>query len=389
MIEGGAIVSAYAIGFGGIAEAVSKMAFGNNVGAEVWMDEANLFSYGYGSIIAEATEEMVFRDVIRIGETKAQPVLIINGGEAEVDLETLYSANNQRFTTVYPMPQITTAATCNVAKNAAVALAAKDLPRLSRGLPVTAYLPVFDGTNSDYDTAAAFRRAGARVTSSVFCNFNSDAIFRSVAEMKKHIADCQILTFSGGFSAGDEPDGSGKFIANVLNYPEIAEEIARLLERGGLILGVCNGFQALIKSGLLPYGRVGAVTAASPTLFRNDINRHISCMATTRVASVASPWLAGFAVGDEHTVAMSHGEGKFVIINELAQKLFAAGQVAFQYTEGNNINGSEYSIEGIVSPTGQILGKMGHPERYDEGLFKNISGNKGQDLWGNAMRWFK
>ena len=203
---------------------------------------------------------------------------------------------------------------------------------------------------------------------------------------------------SGGFSAGDEPDGSAKFIVNVLNNKDIRDAVHALLDRGGLILGICNGFQALVKSGLLPYGRLGMVTCESPTLFRNDINRHISQMVTTRVASAASPWLAGFEPGDLHTVAVSHGEGKFVVSEKLARELFDAGQVAFQYvgpdgrptTEAPwNPNGSSYAIEGITSRDGRILGKMGHTERWEEHLFKNIEGNKRQDLFGNAVSYFR
>ena len=203
---------------------------------------------------------------------------------------------------------------------------------------------------------------------------------------------------SAGFSSGDEPDGSAKFIVNVLNNKDIRDEIHALLDRGGLILGICNGFQALVKSGLLPYGRLGMVTRESPTLFRNDINRHISQIVTTRVASTNSPWLSSFQVGDLHSIAVSHGEGKFVVSEALARELFAAGQVAFQYADaaGNptseapfNPNGSSYAIEGLVSKDGQILGKMGHSERYEEQVFKNIAGNKRQTLFENAVSYFR
>ncbi|MBR5056722.1 MAG: phosphoribosylformylglycinamidine synthase subunit PurQ, partial [Bacteroidales bacterium] len=198
--------------------------------------------------------------------------------------------------------------------------------------------------------------------------------------------------------SGDEPDGSGKFIADVIGNAKVGAAITALLERGGLILGICNGFQALVKSGLLPYGRLGRVTPTSPTLFRNDINRHVSCMATTCVVSPSSPWLAGFAPGDMHTIAVSHGEGKFVVSEEEARFLFERGQVAFQYADPvcggptmespYNPNGSYYAIEGILSPDGRILGKMGHSERYEEGLFKNITGNLDQPLFENAVKYF-
>ena len=249
-----------------------------------------------------------------------------------------------------------------------------------------AYIPVFPGTNCDYDTAKAFRKAGAEVKTTIFKNLTSQDVFDSIDEMKASIDECQILVFSGGFSAGDEPDGSGKFIANVINNKTIADSIHALLDCGGLILGICNGFQALVKSGLLPYGRLGKVTEYSPTLFRNDVNRHISMMVTTKVASVSSPWLSSFTLGEEHTIPISHGEGKFVCSEEMAKQLFDNNQVAFQYTE--NPNGSSYDIEGIISPDGQILGKMGHSERYEEGLFKNISGNLRQQIFENAVNYF-
>ena len=234
---------------------------------------------------------------------------------------------------------------------------------------------------------------------SVFCNLSADDIFRSIDTMASEIDNCHILMLSGGFSAGDEPDGSGKFIANVLNNKSIAAAIHRLIDRGGLILGICNGFQALVKSGLLPYGRLGLVTKESPTLFRNDINRHISQMVSTRVATTNSPWLAGMEIGDLHTIAVSHGEGKFVVSEELARELFLNGQVAFQYVDPveeeptmdspYNPNGSYYAIEGIISKDGHILGKMGHTERYEKNVFKNIDEELEQPLFENAVRYFR
>ncbi len=268
---------------------------------------------------------------------------------------------------------------------------------ISQSVKPIAFLPVFTGTNCDYDTAKAFTKAGAAVTTSVFRNLTDNDIFASIDEICKKISECHILVLSGGFSSGDEPDGSGKFIANVLNNAKVAEQIEALLGRGGLILGICNGFQALIKSGLLPYGRLGMVTEQSPTLFRNNINRHISMIATTRVSSVSSPWLSGFEIGQIHSVAMSHGEGKVVISDELAKELFEKNQIAFQYVDlqGNitmqepyNPNGSMYAIEGMISENGQILGKMGHSERYEENLFKNIYGNMQQNIFENAVNYF-
>jgi phosphoribosylformylglycinamidine synthase len=248
-------------------------------------------------------------------------------------------------------------------------------------------MPVFPGTNCDYDTAKAFRTAGAEVRPFVFRNLTPADVLSSIDELARRISESHILAFCGGFSSGDEPDGSGKFIASVIGNAKVGAAISALQQRGGLILGICNGFQALVKSGLLPYGKLGCVTPDSPTLFRNDINRHISLVATTEVASVNSPWLAGFSKGERHSIAFSHGEGKFVVGEELAKELFANGQVAFRYVD--NPNGSHYDIEGILSPDGHILGKMGHSERYENNVFKNISGNRCQPLFQNAVNYFR
>ena len=259
-------------------------------------------------------------------------------------------------------------------------------------------LPVFPGTNCDYDTARAFERAGATVRPLIFRNLTESDILDSLERLRRGIDDCHILVLSGGFSLGDEPDGSGKFIAGVLNNAGIADAVHALIGRGGLILGICNGFQALVKSGLLPYGRLGMVNESSPTLFHNDIHRHVSQIVTTRVGSTASPWLSSFHVGELHSIAVSHGEGKFVVSDAMAEELFAAGQVAFQYADAEgrpttdapyNPNGSCFGIEGIISRDGRILGKMGHTERYDEGLMKNIHGNRRQSIFENAVRYFR
>jgi phosphoribosylformylglycinamidine synthase len=261
------------------------------------------------------------------------------------------------------------------------------------------YITVFPGPNCDYDSAKAFRKAGAEVETVVFRNLTSEDVQQSIREMAQKIDACHILMLAGGFSSGDEPDGSGKFIASVLCNASVAAAVESLLSRGGLVLGICNGFQALVKSGLLPFGKAGNVTVDSPTLFRNDINRHVSQMVTTRVASVSSPWLRGFTPGQLRTVAVSHGEGKFVVGEQTARRLFASGQVAFQYADpftGEatmespcNPNGSCYAIEGIVSPDGQILGKMGHSARFEDGNFKNIPGNLDQPLFRNAVNYFR
>jgi len=390
-IENGNIRSAWALGFGGVAEALAKMSFGNRIGAEIEVPENLLFDYGYGSIVAECAQPLDFPAARLLGRTAAADTLNVNG--TEIALEELYKANTERFAAIYP----------DRGNNASPMMTAEHAARTTvyPGEAVEhpiAYLPVFPGTNCDYDTARAFRRAGAEVRSSVLCNLAGDDILRSIARMKEEISRCHILVLSGGFSAGDEPDGSAKLIVNVLNNKDISEEIQRLLDRGGLILGICNGFQALVKSGLLPYGRPGCTSKESPTLFRNDINRHVSQIVTTRVASTNSPWLAGFREGELHSIAVSHGEGKFVVNSELAQELFRNGQVAFQYVDpsGNptteapyNPNGSYYAIEGIVSRDGRILGKMGHTERYEESLFKNIAGEKRQPIFDHAVAYFR
>ncbi len=390
-IESGKILSAWSVGFGGVAEGLAKMAFGNGIGAEVQKDEAALFDYAYGSILVECEGPLEDAAAEWLGMTVAEPVLTVNG--ERMPLDTLYAANTEKFAAVYP----------DKGDNRAEAVTPEPVVRtvVYPGEPVEhpqVYIPVFPGTNCDYDTAKAFRHAGAEVSMSVLCNLGEQEFLRSIAEMKEQIRRAHIFVLAGGFSAGDEPDGSAKFIVNVLNNRDIREEIHALIDRGGLILGICNGFQALVKSGLLPYGRLGLVTGESPTLFRNDINRHISQIVTTRVAAVTSPWLAGFKPGDLHAIAVSHGEGKFVVSEELARELFAHGQVAFQYADpdGNptacapwNPNGSSYAIEGIVSRDGRILGKMGHTERWETELFKNIAGNKEQTLFANAVNYFR
>ena len=390
-IEQGKIVAAYAVGFGGVVEAVAKMSFGNCIGADVKMDEQALFDYAYGSFVVEATEDLSFDAAEVIGQTVEAAEVTFNGEKFCVD--ALQKINSEKFCQIYPDRGVEGGTT---RKSEPEKKAIK-----YTGAPVEqpiVYLPAFVGTNCDYDTAKAFERAGAKTTTSVFCDLTPADITASIEKMKKHIDECHILALSGGFSAGDEPDGSGKFIVNVLNNKVITDAIHALLDRGGLIIGICNGFQALVKSGLLPYGRLGQVVKESPTLFRNDINRHISQIVSTRVATTNSPWLSSFELGEQHSIAVSHGEGKFVVSDEMAEELFANGQVAFQYVDPAgeatlcapyNPNGSSYGIEGIISANGQILGKMGHTERFEENLFKNIHGNKAQGIFANAVNYFK
>ena len=402
-IASGNAVSAWAVGFGGVAEGLCKMSFGNSFGVDVNVPEEDLFNYSYGSIILETEADIKFENAQFLGTVTAGVNDSLRINSKNIPMESLLESAFDRYEKVYPatstpdMKRVLPKGMEGVKP-----LKAKKIDLKYKGEKIAepvAYLPVFPGTNCDYDTAKAFRKAGAKVKTSVFRNLTEQDVFDSIDEMKKNIDECQILMFCGGFSAGDEPDGSGKFIANVLNNEKIAAAIEALIARGGLILGICNGFQALVKSGLLPYGHLGTVTKDSPTLFRNDINRHISQIAFTRLASVNSPWLAGMNIGDTYAIPVSHGEGKFVVNEELAKELFENGQVAFQYAEPvdegvsmhspYNPNGSYYAIEGIISKNGQILGKMGHSERYENNLFKNIAANLEQPLFENAVKYFR
>ena len=383
-ILSGKVVSAWSLSYGGVAEALVKMAMGNALGVDVVIPEKELFSLGYGSVVVEATDTLDSPAAILLGGVTPSGIRI--NGEA-MSLETLEKAYEGRYYKLYP-PKVRPAFDEPVPAVEEIPFDKSNLtyPGEPVETPVVC-LPVFPGTNCDYDTAKSFREAGAEVRPFVFRNLTPEDVLGSIDALAERIGECHILAFCGGFSSGDEPDGSGKFIADVINNAKVGAAIAALQARGGLILGICNGFQALVKSGLLPYGRLGCVTPESPTLFRNDINRHISLIATTEVASVNSPWLAGLSKGERHSIAFSHGEGKFVVSEPLARELFAKGQVAFRYID--NPNGSHYDIEGILSPDGHILGKMGHTERYESDLFRNISGNRRQPLFENAVNYFK
>ena len=397
-IQAGKVCATYALGFGGVAEAIAKMSFGNELAVDIQIAENELFDYNYGSILVEATEDLSLPAAQYIGTVIEGTHLVING--EQVSREVLLRACCGQFDKIYPSA---------VPAQHQALMPADTLPLTSNLSPLTykgeavetplVYIPVFPGTNCDYDSAKAWRKAGAEVETTIFRNLTGEDVLSSIDEMVEHINRCHILMFAGGFSAGDEPDGSGKFIASVINNQKVGAAITALIDRGGLILGICNGFQALVKSGLLPYGKLGMVTPDSPTLFRNDINRHISQMVTTTVATTASPWLRGMQVGDTHSIAVSHGEGKFVVNEALAKELFENGQVAFRYADPmtgeatmeapHNPNGSYYAIEGIISRNGQILGKMGHTERWEDGVFTNIAGNKCQPLFDNAVAYFR
>ena len=397
-IQSGKVCATFALGFGGVAEALAKMSFGNELAVNVQIAENELFDYNYGSILVEATEELDLPAAQLIGTVVEGAHLIIN--DERVSREALLRACCGQFDKIYPSAVPAQHQALMPANTES--LNTQHITLNYKGEAVEAplvYIPVFPGTNCDYDSAKAWRKAGAEVETTIFRNLTGEDVLSSIDEMVEHINRCHILMFAGGFSAGDEPDGSGKFIASVINNQKVGAAITALIDRGGLILGICNGFQALVKSGLLPYGKLGMVTPDSPTLFRNDINRHISQMVTTTVTTTASPWLRGMQVGDTHSIAVSHGEGKFVVNEALAKELFENGQVAFRYADPmtgeatmeapHNPNGSYYAIEGIISKNGQILGKMGHTERWEEGVFTNIAGNKCQPLFDNAVAYFR
>ncbi len=385
------IVAANAVGYGGVAEALCKMSFGNKVGIQVTSDE-NLFVANIGSFVVESTTEIEDENFILLGQTSEELKININDETFKIDEAIdLWEA---RYKEIYPTTVHESAEYVKkldyVDETVVKANRSVDKPKV--------IIPVFPGNNCEYDCKKAFEKAGADAEIYVFNNISVEATKQSIDTLATKIANAQILMIPGGFSSGDEPDGSGKFIANVLMNDKVNDAVQTLLANDGLILGICNGFQALIKSGLLPYGDIAKLDESSPTLFRNDINRHVSHIATTRVSSTMSPWLKGFQVEDTHKIAMSHGEGKFVVSEKEAQELFENGQVATQYADLRgrptmsgvyNINGSTYAIEGITSRDGRIFGKMGHSERYEDGLFKNIYGDKLQDIFKNGVDYFK
>ncbi|MGL5000346.1 MAG: phosphoribosylformylglycinamidine synthase [Cetobacterium sp.] len=387
-VKAGKIVSASTIKFGGIAESVIKMSFGNKIGAKIETLE-KLFHLMPGDIIVESNEKLEFG--IEIGKTIEERVVELNREKLYID--ELVETTEKRYAKIYPYNVETKGEVIVKEFKVEAKFKAKKLYDKPKVL-----VTVFPGTNCEYDTKKAFEKAGAEVEIYVFNNLGVNEIKESIDTLSEKMKTAQIFMIPGGFSAGDEPDGSGKFIANILQNQKIKESMKEFLSNDGLVLGICNGFQALIKSGLLPYGDVDSVNENSPTLFRNDINRHISRVVSTKIVSNNSPWMSSFVVGETHNIPVSHGEGKFVVTKEFAEELFENGQIITQYCDEDgkvtmdknyNLNGSTYAIEGIVSKCGRILGKMGHSERYEDGLLKNISGNKMQDLFSNGVNYFK
>ncbi len=390
----GKILSASTVKTGGIGECLFKMAAGNWLGVQLENADLSLFDKNPGGIIFESGDSAMNSqggNLITLGTTLSEPV--IAGQNFKVSLEECLNSWETPLDPVFPDYKNSESPSIELKSVSGKEKRSNSL----EGKKPLVFIPVFPGTNCEYDTARAFRRAGAEAEISVFRNRDKEDVRMSLNSMVEHINRSQILMISGGFSAGDEPEGSGKFIANVLKNPDVAQAIERLLERDGLILGICNGFQALIKSGLLPYGHVMDVPSQAPTLARNSINRHISRMVTTKVISTTSPWTAMMKPGDLHEIAISHGEGRFTGSERFIRDLESKGQIAFQYCDPAgkasmnplyNPNGSDYAIEGITSPCGKILGKMGHTERYTGDNLCNIPGNKLQPLFQSGVDYF-
>ena len=393
LIHSGKIVSAWALSVGGISEAVCKMTIGNDIGFafdDMFPSEA-LFLKNFGGLVVEATEELPA--YWKIGTTIAQPEIVL--GTETITLDELKNALEGTLESVFP-----TKAPASDDKLHTISYTERNVsaPAVKSAKPL-AVIPVFPGTNCEYDTAKAVENAGGAAEIIVVRNFSADALAQSAAQLEEAIRRAQMVIIPGGFSGGDEPDGSGKFIASFLRNPGIKDAVHELLQkRDGLMLGICNGFQALIKLGLVPYGEIRDLDETCPTLTFNLIGRHQSSYVTTRVASVKSPWLSSCQVGDLHSIAISHGEGRFVAPQAEIERLEANGQIAFQYTDlaGNpsmdiafNPNGSMCAIEGITSPDGRVLGKMGHTERFSPYVGKNIYGEKYQPIFENGVKYFK
>jgi len=400
LIMDGRILTASAVRIGGIAAAISKMSFGNKIGVafshEMGADE--LFEADYGSMLLEIdqSEDLdALLDGIEyriLGRTQEKKSIDING--VSIDLDDAIRAWREPLKDIFPIKEDID----GIPEKIFYEKGNRIKPSVKVAKP-RVFIPVFPGTNCEYDTARAFEKAGGIADTFVLKNLTPMDIERSIEEMVEKIKGSQIIALPGGFSAGDEPDGSGKFIATVFRNPWVKEAVMDLINnRDGLILGICNGFQALIKLGLLPYGEIRDIDESCPTLTFNKIGRHASCMSMTKVVSNLSPWFNNIRVGDIHRIAISHGEGRFVASDEIMRKLIENGQIATQYVDFNgnpsydgefNPNGSFNAVEGITSPDGRILGKMGHSERIGNDICKNIPGDKDQKLFEAGIRYFE
>ena len=394
MIDSGRACAVWSVAGGGVAEGIAKMCFGNHIGFEFSrkLSDTILFKPWYGSFIVELTGEAGYGEEI-IGRT--MPDYRIYGEGYTMQAEALQKAWESKLESVFP---------CRIKTEFATIESYSYATKSRKGSAIKAarprvLIPVFPGTNCEYDTARVFERAGADVNVMVIRNLSASDIEASVAAVAAQMKQSQIVMLPGGFSGGDEPDGSGKFITAFFRNPRIKNEVHALLQqRDGLMLGICNGFQALIKLGLVPFGEIVDMTEDSPTLTFNTIARHQSMMVTTRIASDKSPWLAGCKVGDLHTVAISHGEGRFVASDALIRRMANNGQIATQYVDEYgkptmdiryNPNTSIDAIEGITSPDGRVLGKMGHSERIGRDICKNVCGNKDQLIFQSGVNYFK
>ncbi|MCO1602512.1 phosphoribosylformylglycinamidine synthase [Desulfosporosinus nitroreducens] len=400
LIHSGSVLASHTVRMGGLAAALSKMSFGNRVGMTLdsSIDINSLFTADYGSIILEIEETVDLAkafsgvDFQLLGVTQENPIITIN--DVNIELETALQAWEKPLEKIFPTQTEKVAEPQKVSFN----LRNNQTPSTKVAKP-RIFIPVFPGTNCEYDSAKAFEKAGGIVETLVIRNLTATDVEQSIQEMVKKIQKAQIVMLPGGFSAGDEPDGSGKFIATMFRNPWISEAIEELMDqRDGLMLGICNGFQALIKLGLVPYGEIIDLMEESPTLTYNKIGRHVSSMVQTKVVSVLSPWFSGVNLGDIHSVPISHGEGRFVADHEIIQTLVDNGQVATQYVDldgnpSNDViytpNGSFEAIEGITSPDGRILGKMAHSERTGLEIAKNVPGNKYQPIFAGGVNYFR
>lgn len=404
LIHGNKVLSTYALGFAGVGEAISKMAFGNKIGfkfneeVEKAYTDDKLFEASYGNIVLElANDDLSMLDgynYIVLGSTVKDASIFIK--DEELSLDELYKAHCSTLEPIFPTK--TEEVKSKIETISYISQGEAKKSSLSIATP-RVFIPAFPGTNCEYDSARAFERAGANANIRVFKNLTYKDIEDSIDTIVNEIKSSQIIMLPGGFSAGDEPDGSGKFIATVFRNPRVQEAINEFLtQKDGLMLGICNGFQVLIKLGLVPYGEIRVPSESAPTLTYNNIGRHQAKIARTRISSNKSPWLAQTNVGDIHNIAISHGEGKFVASEDVMRELIANGQVATQYVDFNNEatydnefnpNGSFYAVEGITSADGRVFGKMGHSERIGEEVFKNIIGEKDQKIFESGVKYFR
>ena len=402
LILEGKVISASSVKFGGVAETISKMAFGNKIGVEFFnLSKEELFGLNYGTLVLEVNQEVNINKEFKgcaykaIGYTTEEETITSKEFDLNLKLNILENAYEKNLSKVF---KIKTNDKNEKVKEVLYKESNNKSPVIKIAKPKV-IIPVFPGTNCEYDCEREFKKANAETKTLVFRNYSKEAFVESIENLEKQIRESQIIMLPGGFSAGDEPDGSGKFIATVFRNEKIKDAVMDLLKnRDGLILGICNGFQALIKLGLVPYGEIIDIEEEMATLTYNEINRHMSSIIQTKVVSKKSPWFNKVNLGDIHNVAISHGEGRFVAPEKLIKELIKNGQVATQYVDnkGNislnmpfNPNGSMLGIEGITSPDGRVLGKMGHSERIGDNLYKNIPGNFNQKIFESGVEYFR